>query len=139
MFLNGPVEPRPLGSSELEPPLDPPHAVLIEGDIRELATLRTVPGASIETWTEEPGYRPIAAVDERGHFSVRIDVCRREATVGEQVFGNLIAGATDSCARYIRRYRLRAVAGDLCSIRYDAALLEKERKPLVLWLRPCAE
>jgi hypothetical protein len=126
------------GSKELEPP-PPPHAVLIEGEIRDFATLQVVPGATIETWTEEPGYAPKASVDERGHFSVRIDVCRREATAGEQFFGSLVAGDTDTCTRYLRRYGLRAVAGDRCSIRYDAGLLEKERGPLTLWMRPCTD
>jgi hypothetical protein len=61
------------------------------------------------------------------------------ASTGEQVFNSLVAGQTDPCERYLRRYRLRAVQGDRCSIRYDALMLEKEPRPLVLWLRPCAD
>jgi hypothetical protein len=139
LFLNGPIGKDANGFDVYPPQKEPPHALLVEGEIRDFLSFRAEPRAVIETWTDEPDYAPKAIIDERGQFSLRIDVCRRETTVGEQIALNLLVGSSDGCARWLGQFRFRARLGDRCSLTYGPETLPKERGPLVLWLRPCAE
>jgi hypothetical protein len=125
-------------------PPPPPHAILLEGEIRDVATLRAEPAAVIEAWTDEPGYTPEANVDPQGRFTLRIDVCRKAFTPGEQlalgVAEAVLIGTSDpdTCARRLWSYRFRARLGDRCSITHAPESVALERRPLVLWLEPCA-
>lgn len=118
---------------------EPPHALLVEGEIRDFVSLRAEPRAVIETWTDDPNYTPKATVDESGHFSLRIDVCRRDATVGEQFASDLLLGTSSGCVRWLGEFHLRARLGDRCSVKYSVETLPKGGARLVLWLRPCTE
>ncbi|BDG06650.1 hypothetical protein [Anaeromyxobacter oryzae] len=117
----------------------PPHALLVEGEIRDSLSFRAEPRAVIETRTDDPDYAPKATIDERGQFSLRIDVCRREATAGEEFVSELLIGSSDGCARWLGQFHFRARLGDRCSLSYGEDTLPKEHGPLVLWLRPCTE
>jgi hypothetical protein len=139
LFLNPPIGKDANGFDVYAPQEEPPHTLLVEGEIRDFLSFRAEPSAAIETWSDDPGYAPKATIDERGQFSLRIDVCRREATVGQRIAGNLLFGSSDGCARWLGHFRFRARLGDRCSLSYQADTLPKEGGPLVLWLRPCAE
>ena len=139
LFLNRPIGKDPNGFPVYAEQQEPPHAIVVEGEIRDFVSFRTEPGAVIETWTDDPSYAPKPTIDERGQFSLRIDTCRQEATVGEQIAGYLLVGSSHRCARWLGQFRFRARAEDRCSLTYRADALPKEPGPLVLWLRPCAE
>jgi hypothetical protein len=139
LFLNRPVGKDANGFDVYPPQQDPPHALLVEGEIRDFLSFRVEPRAVIETWTDDPEYAPKASIDERGQFSLRFDICRREATFGERAASNLLVGSSDGCARWLGEFHFRARLGDRCSLTYGADSLPKERGPLVLWLRPCTE
>lgn len=117
---------------------EPPHAVLIEGEIRDFRTFRPEPGAVIETWTEDPEYRPTAKVDDRAQYALRFDVCRKEADAGQQMAAGILAPGPHGCMRWAS-FRFRARLGDRCSVVYREENLPKGRGPLILWLRPCDE
>jgi hypothetical protein len=139
LFLNGPIGKDANGFDVYPPQQELPHALLVEGEIRDFLSFRAEPHAVIETWTDDPDYAPKATIDEGGRFSLRIDVCRRETSVGEQIAVNLLVGSSDTCARRVGQFRFRARLGDRCSLTYGAETLPKERGPLVLWLRPCGD
>ncbi|ACL64446.1 hypothetical protein A2cp1_1097 [Anaeromyxobacter dehalogenans 2CP-1] len=139
LFVNRPIGKDANGLDVYAPEEEPPHALLVEGEIRDFVSFRAEPRAVIETWTDDPAYTPKATIDESGHFSLRIDVCRREATFGQQVATTLVVGSSDGCARWLRAFHFRARLGDRCSITYGADMIPKEREPFVLWLRPCTE
>jgi hypothetical protein len=139
LLLNRPIGKDARGFDIYAPDEAPPHALLVEGEIRDFVTFRAEPSAVIETWTDDPGYVPKATIDERGEFSLRIDVCRRETTVGDEIARSVFVGSSDGCARWLRQFRFRARQGERCSVTYGPDTLAKERGRLVLWLRKCVE
>lgn len=140
LFLNQPIGKDADGFYvSLQQEEQPAHALLVEGEIRDFLSFRAEPRAVIETWTDDPDYAPKATIDERGQFSLRIDICRRKETAGEEFASQLLFGSSDGCARWLEHFHFRARLGDRCSLTYGADTLPKKDGPLVLWLRPCTE
>jgi hypothetical protein len=123
------------------PPDDEPqHVVVIEGEIRDFVTFNAEPAASVDVWTSDPGYKPTATVDPSGHYTLWIDLCRKDAATGDQILYKTITGFSSRCRTWLAKFRFRARLADRCSITYESGLLPKNGKPLVLWLHdPCRE
>jgi hypothetical protein len=121
-----------------QPDPEPPGSVVVGGEIRDLVSFRLEPGATIETWSEDPGYAPRAVVTEDGAYSLRVDLCRARASFGEAIAMSILIGDTSTCSRWISRFRFRARLGTRCSVAYGEEVLA-EAGPVALWLRECSE
>lgn len=140
LFLQPALEKNERGLYEFPKDDEPPHAILIEGEIRDFLTLHAERTAIIEVRTSEPGYTPVATLDQTGHFSLAIDVCRKERTTGDQVAQQVLLGQTGRCDRWLEEYRFRARVGDRCSLSYGTHRPIGGARPLVLWIhQPCDE
>jgi hypothetical protein len=116
---------------------DPPRARVFVGEIRDHATFALEPAAMLEFWSEDPTYLPVAQLDGLGRYSVRVDVCRQDAGLAEQVANDLVFHEPKTCLRWIGRFQIRARLGTRCSLPEPADLGSKVENPLVLWLGEC--
>lgn len=138
LFLQPALEKNERGLYEFPKDDEPPHAILIEGEIRDFLTLHSERTAIIEVQTSEPGYTPVATLDETGHFSLAIDLCRKETSPSDQFAKQVLFGQTGRCDRWLEEYRFRARVGDRCSIFYGTHRSLGDARPFVLWIRqPC--
>lgn len=141
--LGAPLE-TPDTSEPLEPPAPPePTTVAYAGEIRDFGSFRLEPGAGLEFWSEKPGFEPTARLDGRGGFSVRVDVCRRMSTPGENLAWGLVFGGSafdPTCYEPIGRYALRARLGARCSAPFgEGAPAPEVRGTPVLFLTDCVD
>lgn len=115
----------------------PPLARAFGGEIRDFATFKLEPGATLEFWSDDPTYRPTARLDGEGRFSIRIDTCLAAPGVADQAASAVFLARPLACMNWIGRFAIRARLGGRCSLPEPDPGRKAGDGPTVLWLREC--